>query len=84
MFLFRVGWKFLGLLLPCLDKILHLVYLLLYQSLVDQCVYALWLVALLVGWIPLRIFPLRCGGFGVFECLVEKVMYIVEGYYMAY
>ena len=80
MFLFRVGLKLLGLLLSCLNEMFHRVYRLFYQSLVNQSAYALRLIALLVCWSPLQLYPLQCDGFEVVECLVEKVISIVEGY----
>ena len=85
MFLFRLGWNFFGLPLPFLDEMFHQVYRLFYQILVDQSTYALMLVPLIVGWSALQLYSLRCDGYEVVECLVEKVIYIYiyikEGYY---
>ena len=50
---------------------------------VDRFVYALRLVTLLVGWSPLQLFPIWCDGVWVVKCLMEKVIYIVEGHEMA-
>ena len=52
-FLFRLGWKFLGLQLPCLDEMFHRVYRLFSQILVNHSAYALRFITALVGWSPL-------------------------------
>ena len=61
---------------------IYLVHLLFYQIMVDRFFYALLLVTLLVGWIPLQLFPIQCDGVWVVKCLMERVIYIVEGHEM--